>query len=73
MNSLLFDKICVEKSYAIPNQNYWEMWNGEKKNALRKLGFVPRPYGELVGEPQGTWVVSLPKRRNILRILETTP
>ena len=73
MKSLLFDKICVEKRYAIPNQNYWDMWNGEKKNALRKLGFVPRPYDELVGEEKGAWVVSLPKHRNISKLLETTP
>ena len=73
MHSSVFDKICIEKLYAIPNQKYWDMWNGEKKNALRKLGFVPRPYGELVGEEAGTWVVSLPTRGDIRKLLEAIP
>ena len=71
INSFLFDKICIEKLYAIPNSNYWDMWNSEKKDALRRSGFVPRPYGELVGEEQGTWVVALPARRDLLKILRT--
>lgn len=71
MNSFLFDKICIEKLYAIPNANYWEMWNSEKKDALRRSGFVPRPYGELVGEGQDTWVVALPARRDLLKLLKT--
>ena len=64
MESFLFDEIFPEQRYAIPNAHYWEMWNSDKKDALRRLGFVPRPHGELVGEPPGTWIVSLPVRRS---------
>ncbi len=65
--SFLFKKIDVEKGYVVPNQKFWELWESEKQNAVRKLGFEPRPYGELVGSTS-KWVVSLPRGRYIGRI-----
>ena len=62
--SFLFTYIDYEKGYAVPSKNFWELWNSPKRDAIRRLGFQPRPYGELVGSDQ-KWVVSLPRHRHI--------
>ena len=67
LKSFLFKRIDIEKGYAVPNRKFWELWESEKQNAVRKLGFQPRPYGELVGSTS-TWVVSLPRGREMGRI-----
>ena len=67
LKSFLFRKIDVENGYAVPNRRFWELWDSEKRNAVRKLGFQPRPYGELVGSTS-IWVVSLPRERRIVRV-----
>ena len=61
-NSFLFTKIDREKGYAVPSKQFWELWNSEKQNAVRRLGFLPRPYGELVGSDE-KWIVNLPRHR----------
>ena len=68
LKSFLFRKIDLEKGYAIPNNRFWELWDSDKQEAVRRLGFLPRPYGELVGS-KSKWVVSLPRDRRLAKIL----
>ena len=63
--SFLFTTIDLEKGYAVPSKHFWDLWNSEKQEAVRRLGFHPRPYGELVGST-AKWIVALP--RNPLKV-----
>ena len=58
--SVLFSHVDYEKGYAVPTQQIWELWNSEKQGAVRRLGFQPRPFGDMVGS-DSEWVVSLPR------------
>ena len=56
MESFLFSKIDERRRYCVPKQEFWDMWHSDKKDAIRRLGFIPRPCGELFGETC-KWVV----------------
>ena len=56
MESVLFSKIDERRRYCIPKQAFWDMWHSDKKDAIRRLGFMPRPCGEVFGE-RCKWVV----------------
>ena len=56
MESVLFSKIDEKRRYCVPKQAFWDMWHSDKKDAIRRLGFIPRPCGELFGETC-KWVV----------------
>ena len=58
--SFLFKSIDFEKGYAVPSKHFWDLWHSDKQDAVRRLGFLPRPYGELVGST-AKWIVSLPR------------
>ena len=66
--SFLFTSIDLEKGYAVPSEYYWKLWHSDKQDAVRRLGFVPRPYGELVGSKE-KWIVSLPRHRRLKKEL----
>ena len=50
--------------YAVSNENFWNRWQSEKQNAIRRIGFQPRPHGELVGSEDKVFV-SLPRKWNL--------
>ena len=60
--SFLFTEINTEKGYAVPSKHFWALWNSEKRTTVRRLGFQPRPFGELVGS-KAKWIVNLPRHR----------
>lgn len=59
LTSILFDRIEVLAGYAIPNANFWEMWNSEQKDALIRARFIPQPRGYEFNE-SSKWIVLLP-------------
>ena len=63
--SVLFSHIDFERGYAVPTEQFWQLW-AEKKDAVCRLGFQPPPYGDLVGS-DSEWVVSLPRNREVKR------
>ena len=56
MESVLFSKIDEKRRYCVPKQAFWDMWHSDKKDAIRRLGFMPRPCGKDFGE-RCKWVV----------------
>lgn len=56
MESVLFSKIDEMRGYCVPKQEFWDMWHSDKKDAIRRLGFMPRPCGKDFGE-RCKWVV----------------
>lgn len=57
--SFLFSEINQAKGYAIPKEPFWELWHSEKKDALIRLGFIPKPIGLQLDAPC-EWIVLLP-------------
>lgn len=58
MESFLFSKIDEKRCYCVPKKEFWDMWHSDKKDAIRRLGFMPRPCGKDFGE-RCKWVVLL--------------
>ena len=41
--SVLFSHIDYDKGDAVPTECFWELWNSDPKDAVRRLGFPPPP------------------------------
>ena len=40
---LFVGPVDMNAGYAIPSHHFWDMWNSNKQEAIRRAGFLPAP------------------------------
>lgn len=59
VESTLFSEIYESLGYAIPTQDFWDLWNSDKRDQVVRLRFIPMPIGFELGAGC-KWIVRLP-------------
>lgn len=56
---MLFLEVNEPEGYAIPTEDFWDLWNGPKRDLVVRLRFIPMPIGFELGAGC-KWIVRLP-------------
>lgn len=59
INSSLFSEVYESLGYAIPTQDFWDLWHSDRRDLVVRMRFIPMPIGFELGAGC-KWIVRLP-------------